>query len=151
MANSSSPRSTAASARSTSQAATDAAERWRKAGRHVRICAHPDEPRLIERYLALGTELHLQHGLPLWNIALESAWLLHGTAADRALPMHWRTLCVDYIHRPLSVLDSLADTETRAHQRAQFRWQLALLDMDPVHSLHPGSGFAPEPAHSATH
>ncbi len=111
---------------------TQAFERWRLAGMRVRLCVHPDEPRLVNRYLAAADELHIAHGLPRWEIALETAWLLVAVAADRGLPMHWRCLCLDHVHRPLAMLVRLADDDQRWRQCMTLRWELSQLDLDPT-------------------
>lgn len=33
------------------------------------------------------------------------------TAADELLPRHWRSLCMDYVHQPLSLLWELAESD----------------------------------------
>ncbi len=105
-------------------------EQWRLAGLRVRLCAHPDEPRLVARYLAAGDELRAL-GLSAWEIALESAWLLVAVAGDRALPMHWRCLCLDQVHRPLATIERLAVDDNRRQLQQALRWELARLDLAP--------------------
>lgn len=106
-------------------------EQWRLAGLRVRLCAHPDEPRLVARYLAAGDELRVL-GLPAWEIALESAWLLVAVAGDRALPMHWRCLCLDHVHRPLAVIERHTIDDQRRRLQQALRWELARLDLAPT-------------------
>ncbi len=118
---------------------TATAVQWRAAGRQVRLCVHPDEPRLVERYLRLGQALYAHSLTTPWDIAEAVVRLLLDTAADRALPMRWRTLCVDYVCRPLIELARLADTAEQQQQLAALRWRLARLDLDPGNSLYPGN------------
>ncbi|MFT4045695.1 MAG: hypothetical protein QM661_03270 [Solimonas sp.] len=123
----------------------DAVERWRHAGRKIRIGCDPDEPRHIDRYLQLAHELHRQHGLPCWDLHVRCAGLLLNTADDRALPMHWRCLCVDALHKPLAILAEHAGSEARRRHLSQLRWRMARLDLDPAHSLHARALSSPWP------
>ncbi|MNR33447.1 hypothetical protein D3C85_1511210 [compost metagenome] len=52
-----------------------------------------------------------------WTVALTSFRLLLDTACDRALPWHWRCLCLDQAWRPLLELRNLY---RREHNQ---RWQ----------------------------
>ncbi len=103
-------------------------ERWRSAGLCVRLCVDADEPLLVERYLELGNGLHARGLLAPWDIALQSTLLLLDTAADTELPLHWRGLCLDQVHRPLGVLAERADDDKRRRQFAALSWRLATLD-----------------------
>lgn len=119
-------------------APSDARERWYLAGMRVRLCVFPDEPRLIDGYLALGQRLQALPDHSAWDVALESAWLLLRTAADVALPMHWRCVCLDALHRPMSVLDSLCRDERQRQERAALMWTLARLSLEGAQDVHPG-------------
>lgn len=121
---------------------TDPAERWRRAGQRVRLGIDPDEPRLVERYLDLARSLAPTTALSAWECARQTTQLLLDTAADPALPMHWRQLCTDYLHRPLSELAAIASDETRQAVLRRLRWQLATLDLNPDHSVDPGADQA---------
>lgn len=123
---------------------------WERAGRQVRLCVDPNEPLLIERYLDLERALHL--GAPAsdvpadwqWEWAWRSACLLMETASDAVLPMHWRWLCLDHVHRPLDTLASLVDSEVRRRLFAGLSWQLANLRMEPGESVWAADETAPD-------
>lgn len=126
---------------------TATAVQWRAAGRQVRLCVHPDEPRLVERYLRLGQALYAHSLTTPWDISEAMVRLLLDTAADRALPMRWRTLCADYVCRPLVELARLSDSAAQRQQLAALHWTLARLDLDPENSLYPGieeAGYVPD-------
>ena len=108
---------------------------WRKAGLAVRLCANAQEPRLIPRYLDLADDLgQLLQGAD-WRIAAQSAALLLHTAADRALPLHWRSLCADHLHRPLRQLSQHALAPARALELRALHAQFAQLRLDPISDL----------------
>ena len=70
-------------------------ESWRWMSRQIRCGMDPDEPRLIEHYLAEGRYLACCTATSPWTIAETSFRLLLDTAADVALPWHWRTYGLD--------------------------------------------------------
>lgn len=109
----------------------DAAFRkWDWARTQVRLCAYPDEPRLIEHFLDLGRHMLAQQRMSAWDLAWQSAQLLLDTAADRALPPHWRTLCLDHLYIPLDELARHADSAERQQRLAGLRWRLATLHLE---------------------
>lgn len=124
----------------TRQDADAAFQKWDWARTQVRLCAYPDEPRLIEHFLDLGRHMLAQQRMSAWDLAWQSAQLLLDTAADQALPPHWRTLCLDHLYIPLDELARCADSAERQQRLAGLRWRLAMLD--------PGSpdGELPPPA-----
>lgn len=88
---------------------------WHALGLRIRCGLDPDEPRLIDHYLAEGRYLARFKGIPNRHIALASFRLLLDTARDTVLPWHWRCLCLDQCWRPLRDLKSLAsDRQWRA-------------------------------------
>ncbi|MEC5397683.1 hypothetical protein [Uliginosibacterium sp. H1] len=108
-------------------------EKWRWIGMRLRLALYANEPRLLDEYLAIGEWLECNGFHSRWQVALEACRLLLATAADPALPMHWRALCLDRIHEPMDQLASLApgcaDHELADRQLAGLRWKLAHLDM----------------------
>lgn len=135
-----------ASPSSSSSIVTPAVAAWERAGLQVRLCVDPDEPLLIERYLDLERVLQRRETGSCddsrwdqrWDWAWRSACLLMETASDAALPMHWRWLCLDHVHRPLHTLSTLADSEVRRRLFAGLSWQLANLRIGPDDRFCPG-------------
>ena len=76
-------------------------ENWRWLSRRIRCAMEPDEPRLIDHYLAEGRYLVCCTETSAWTVALTSFRLLLDTACDRMLPWHWRCLCLDQAWKPL--------------------------------------------------
>ena len=83
-------------------------ESWRWMSRQIRCGLAPDEPRLIEHYLAEGRYLAACTTTSPWQIAVTTFRLLLDTAGDTALPWHWRTVCLDNAWRPLRDLETQA-------------------------------------------
>ena len=139
-----------ASPSSSSSVVTPAVAAWERAGVQVRLCVDPNEPLLIERYLDLERVLQLHESRTVydsrwdrrWDWSWRSACLLMETASDAALPMHWRWLCLDHVHRPLHTLSTLADSEIRQRLLAGLSWQLANLRIEPDDSVWPGGEAA---------
>nr|WP_314488030.1 FagA protein [uncultured Pseudomonas sp.] len=86
-------------------------ENWRWLSRRIRCAIEPDEPRLIEHYLAEGHYLVCCTDTAPWTVALTSFRLLLDTACDRMLPWHWRSQCLDQAWRPLLDLRNLNRSE----------------------------------------
>lgn len=61
-------------------------ENWRWLSRRIRCALDPDEPRLIEHYLAEGRYLVCCTETSPWTVALTAFRLLLDTACDRMLP-----------------------------------------------------------------
>ena len=132
MAESNSPSPASRSAASTlrhcgGHCAADAALlcKWKRARMQVRLCTDPDEPRLVEQVFDVGRGVLAQGQMSPWEVAWQSAQLLLDTAADPALPLHWRSLCLDHLHIPLQELARCADDAARLQQLAELRWRLA--------------------------
>lgn len=92
-------------------------ENWRWLSRRIRCALEPDEPRVIDHYLAEGRYLVCCTDTSAWTVALTSFRLLLDTACDRMLPWHWRCICLDQAWRPLLQLRTL---DRREHND---RWQ----------------------------
>lgn len=92
-------------------------ENWRWLSRRIRCALEPDEPRVIDHYLAEGRYLVCCTETSPWTVALTSFRLLLDTACDRMLPWHWRCICLDQAWRPLLQLRTL---DRREHND---RWQ----------------------------
>ncbi|HEX8542592.1 MAG TPA: FagA protein [Pseudomonas sp.] len=110
-------------------------ENWRALSLRVRCAFDPDEPRLIDHYLAEGRYLARFTATPRAMIAETSLRTLLDTARDTVLPWHWRCLCVDQAWRPLRDLQALAKScaeQQRFHALAQ---QLATCVLQPSISL----------------
>ncbi|WP_144935349.1 FagA protein [Pseudomonas alabamensis] len=82
-------------------------ENWRWLSRRIRCALEPDEPRVIDHYLAEGRYLVCCTDTSAWTVALTSFRLLLDTACDRMLPWHWRCICLDQAWRPLLQLRTL--------------------------------------------
>jgi hypothetical protein len=85
--------------------------------RQIRCALDPDEPRLIEHYLAEGRYLSCCTATSPWTVAETTFRLLLDTAADVALPWHWRSHCLDQAWR------------LKRWQR--YTWQLATCELQP--------------------
>lgn len=85
-------------------------ENWRALSLRIRCALEPDEPRLIEHYLAEGRYLARFTATPQPMIAETTFRLLMDTARDTVLPWHWRCLCLDQVWRPLRDLQAIATT-----------------------------------------
>ncbi|MNF76657.1 hypothetical protein D3C84_587760 [compost metagenome] len=110
-------------------------ENWRWLSRRIRCAMEPDEPRLIDHYLAEGRYLVCCTETSAWTVALTSFRLLLDTACDRMLPWHWRCLCLDQAWKPLLQLRKLGGGE---HGQ---RWQPLALQLANC-TLLPSISFA---------
>ena len=106
-------------------------ENWRWLSRRIRCALEPDEPRLIEHYLAEGRYLVCCTDTSPWTVALTSFRLLLDTACDRMLPWHWRCQCLDQAWRPLRDLENLSHCACRLKRWQTFAWQLATCELQP--------------------
>ncbi|BAP43506.1 FagA protein [Pseudomonas sp. 21LCFQ02] len=110
-------------------------ENWRELGLRIRCAFDPDEPRLIEHYLAEGRYLARFTATPKALVAQSTFRLLLDTARDTVLPWHWRCLCLDQAWRPLRDLKLLAATQTQRHQWDACVHELATCVLQPSISL----------------
>ena len=110
-------------------------ESWRWMSRQIRCGLAPDEPRLIEHYLAEGRYLACCTSTSSWTIALTSFRLLLDTATDTALRWHWRSMCLDHAWRPLRDLETQALCGCRLKRWQRCAWQLATCELEPSISL----------------
>ena len=99
-------------------------ENWRGLSLRIRCALEPDEPRLIEHYLAEGRYLARFTATPPTLIAETTFRLLLATARDTVLPWHWRCLCLDQAWRPLRDVKVLAVTPAR-----QQRWEACVREL----------------------
>ncbi|MEG1042547.1 MAG: FagA protein [Pseudomonas sp.] len=99
-------------------------ENWRWLSRRIRCAMEPDEPRLIDHYLAEGRYLVCCTDTSAWTVALTSFRLLLDTACDQMLPWHWRCLCLDQAWKPLLQLRKL-DGGEQGQRWQPFALQLA--------------------------
>lgn len=107
-------------------------EKWRWTGLRIRLALVPDEPQRVDEYLGVSRWLHQHGGHAAWSIASEAARLLMATAADPALPLYWRSLCLDNASRPLDQLAQLAREDLQQLDLAQLRRRPAALDVSPA-------------------
>lgn len=110
-------------------------ENWRGLSLRIRCALEPDEPRLIEHYLAEGRYLARFTATPRPMIAETTFRLLIDTARDTALPWHWRCLCLDQAWRPLRDLQAIASTSARRQRWQACVHQLANCVLQPSISL----------------
>lgn len=110
-------------------------ENWRALSLRIRCALDPDEPRVIEHYLAEGRYLARFTATPQVLIAESTFRLLIDTARDTALPWHWRCLCLDQAWRPLRDLQALAQSASRCQRWQDFSHQLATCVLQPSVSL----------------
>ncbi|MDE1166900.1 MAG: FagA protein [Pseudomonas sp.] len=110
-------------------------ENWRWLSRQIRCALSPDEPRLIEHYLAEGRYLARFTPTCDWTVARTSFRLLLNTATDPALPWHWRCQCLDQAYRPLREMRQAARTPEQLHQWHQHGRELAVCELLPSISL----------------
>jgi hypothetical protein len=101
--------------------------RWMS--RQIRCAMDPDEPRLIEHYLAEGRYLACCTATSPWIIAETSVRLLLDTAADIALPWHWRSYGLDQAWQPLRELERLSQCLKRWQRYPR---QLATCELQPL-------------------
>ncbi|RRV06094.1 FagA protein [Pseudomonas sp. v388] len=110
-------------------------ENWRGLSLRIRCALEPDEPRLIEHYLAEGRYLARFTATPQTLIAETSLRLLLDTARDTVLPWHWRCLCLDQAWRPLRDVQALALTPARRQRWEACVRELATCVLQPSISL----------------
>jgi hypothetical protein len=110
-------------------------ENWRGLSLRVRCGLDPDEPRLIDHYLAEGRYLARFTATPRAMIAETSFRTLLDTARDTVLPWHWRCLCIDQAWRPLRDLQAMAETCDDQQRFQALAHQLATCVLQPSISL----------------
>lgn len=86
-------------------------ERWRFLAMRVRCALHPDRPEAIEQLFRMGGLLYEHGDIDAWQLAHQTATVLVDTAADSALPWHWRCQCLDHVARPLGVMRHISDMQ----------------------------------------
>ena len=77
---------------------------------------------------------YAEHGYT-WEAYWRAAELLASTAADRALPNHWRHLCLDHLHHPMAQLAGCAFSPQQKARLAALRWRIANLDLSSSFQL----------------
>ncbi|HEX8589398.1 FagA protein [Pseudomonas sp.] len=100
-------------------------ENWRALSLRIRCALDPDEPRVIEHYLAEGRYLARFTATPKSLICESTFRLLIDTASDTALPWHWRCLCLDQAWRPLRDMQALAESAAQQQRVQAFAQRLA--------------------------
>jgi len=80
----------------------------------IRNGHQPDNPCLLDRYLALG-EARAATNLPATEqraVHMRTFNTLLETICDSCIATHWRVLCLDQIYKPLIAMERLASTQT---------------------------------------
>lgn len=109
---------------------------WHWQASCIRCALSPDDPWLIERFVAMTPRYFRGSRAPGWRAQEAIFRLLLDTAADQALPWHWRCLCLDHAYRPLWALRSLA-TDTSSRRRLQsLQGRLSSLVLLPSLNYH---------------
>lgn len=107
-------------------------ENWRWLGHKIRCALEPEEPRLIEYFIAEGRHLARYAVLPAWQVAETTLDLLLDSCRDPILPWHWREQCLDAVWRPLDDLRRISGSDPSRTRRLQdFTWQMANLRLLP--------------------
>lgn len=101
-------------------------DNWRGLSLRIRCALDPDEPRVIDHYLAEGRYLARFTATPQSLIVESTFRLLLDTARDTALPWHWRCLCLDQAWRPLRDMQNLALSPLQRQRWQAFSHQLAM-------------------------
>ncbi|MFH6598914.1 FagA protein [Ectopseudomonas khazarica] len=104
---------------------------WHWQGLRIRCALLPDDPRLFDLHEAQGRQLVAQGRLDAWRMWWHLAQLLLDSAADPALPWHWRSQCLDRAWRPLYALQVLASDRRRLLRLDALRSRLAHLRLAP--------------------
>ncbi|MBC2678448.1 FagA protein [Pseudomonas baltica] len=106
-------------------------ENWLWLGLQIRCALLPNEPRLIDHYLAEGRYLARFTPTSPNSVAHGTFRLLLETALDQALPWHWRSLCLDQAWRPLRDLRNCAAHPAHIRQWQDCAHQLACCELLP--------------------
>lgn len=85
----------------------------------IRYGSEPDNPQLLHLWFDMETAtLENEDVGERWQLCIAEFRLLLDAFADDIIPTHWRRLCLDHIHRPLSELNRLA---TNTHQQLELK------------------------------
>ncbi|QKZ06725.1 MULTISPECIES: FagA protein [Pseudomonas] len=106
-------------------------ENWRWLSRQIRCALSPNDPRIIEDYMAEGRFLISCGAASAWTVARTAFRLLLDTATDPALPWHWRCLCLDQAYRPLRDMRLAARNAEHLQLWHQHGRQLAVCTLEP--------------------
>ena len=93
----------------------------------IRHGRQPDSPDLIIRWLESAPDN--------WESAECQFYVLIEAAQDELVPAHWRRTCLDHIHRPLTRLYRLAETEYQQSCLRCLRYELAITSQYAAASL----------------
>ncbi|MCH2191537.1 MAG: hypothetical protein MK188_11485 [Gammaproteobacteria bacterium] len=77
----------------------------------IRQGSEPDNASLIYEFVNQQIGFAKQASEQEKNSYISLFRVLLETAADEMLPRHWRSLCMDYIQQPLSLLWELAESD----------------------------------------
>lgn len=102
--------------------------RWSLYGRMIRSAHEPDNPSLLQEYLADGERIASKRDVDERDIYSEEFRLLLDTVSDLCLPQHWRSLCLDYIYRPLNALNTLSQGNALAKKQVRaMEYELSII------------------------
>uniref|UniRef100_UPI0035149331 hypothetical protein n=1 Tax=Pontibacterium sp. TaxID=2036026 RepID=UPI0035149331 len=97
--------------------------------RMIRNGHQPDNPCLLDRYLALG-EARASAYRPAaarHAVHMRTYTTLLETICDSCIATHWRVLCLDQIYKPLIAMERLASTQTDKKQIRKLHNDLSVL------------------------
>lgn len=82
-------------------------QRWERISLGVRCAYNPQRPEVLRHYVQAGRQLSRQQPEQEARVQRRMLDLLLNTAADEALPWHWRAVCLEHTVWPLARLTSL--------------------------------------------
>ena len=88
-------------------------QRWERIGLGVRCAYNPQRPEVLCHYVQAGRRLSRQLPEQEARVQRRMLDLLLNTAADEALPLHWRAGCLVQTVWPLARLTSLLGSGAR--------------------------------------
>lgn len=123
-------------------------QRWERIGLGVRCAYNPQRPEVLQHYVQAGRGLSRLQPAQEARVQRRMLELLLQTAADEALPWHWRAACLEHTAWPLARLTSLLEGAPAAGEhaygrRVQQAWDL--LGLPPKAALATSDMHRPEP------
>ncbi len=123
-------------------------QRWERIGLGVRCAYNPQRPEVLQHYVQAGRRLSSLNPAQEARVQRRMLELLLHTAADVALPWHWRAACLEHTAWPLARLTRLlgvpAGTGERVlDRRVQQAWDL--LGLPPKTTIATSGVERPEP------
>jgi hypothetical protein len=123
-------------------------QRWERIGLGVRCAYNPQRPEVLQHYVQAGRRLSSLNPAQEARVQRRMLELLLHTAADVALPWHWRAACLEHTAWPLARLTRLLGGPAGAGEHAldrhvQQAWDL--LGMPPKSAIATSGVERPEP------